>query len=146
MTRYLSIHRFHGCVQSIFHLRRQTFLLRSQRKEALLPRRVRVASGSVHRSGNRWTIIFSSLFHIFQIIKKKHLKLSQKEYWKNNRSCCSGFIHNASNYECPYLITGGWQYVNSGYWYNDNTLVVRCIAWTQLKPSVTWIPWTKNRK
>ena len=29
---------------------------------------------------------------------------------------------------CPYLIADvGWMYVNQGYWYKDNTLVVRCI-------------------
>ncbi len=24
----------------------------------------------------------------------------------------------------------GWMFVNNGYWYDDTTLVVRCIAWT----------------
>ena len=39
----------------------------------------------------------------------------------------SGYIHNGNQYQCPYLIPGGWMYVNSGYWYFDETLVVRCI-------------------
>jgi hypothetical protein len=25
-------------------------------------------------------------------------------------------------------ITSGWMFVNNGYWYDDVTLVVRCIA------------------
>ena len=40
----------------------------------------------------------------------------------------AGFVHNAGQYACPYLIQAGWMYVNNGYWYNDNSLVVRCIA------------------
>ena len=39
----------------------------------------------------------------------------------------SGFVHNGNQYQCPYLIPQGWMYVNSGYWYVDETLVVRCI-------------------
>ncbi len=40
----------------------------------------------------------------------------------------TGYIHNASQYQCPYLIMNPeWMYVNSGYWYKDATLVVRCI-------------------
>jgi hypothetical protein len=39
----------------------------------------------------------------------------------------SGFIHNASQYQCPYLVIKGWMYVNSGYWYIDESLVIRCI-------------------
>eukprot|EP00094_Tigriopus_californicus_P011768 TCALIF_11368-PA protein Name:"Protein of unknown function" AED:0.54 eAED:0.54 QI:206/0/0.5/1/1/1/2/0/80 len=34
-----------------------------------------------------------------------------------------GFIHNNSQYACPYLIPEGWMYVNNGYWYKDLSLV-----------------------
>jgi len=41
----------------------------------------------------------------------------------------TGYIHNGNyGYQCPYLIPSGWMYVNSGYWYEDNTLIVRCIS------------------
>ena len=41
----------------------------------------------------------------------------------------TGYVHNGNyTYQCPYLIPDGWMFVNSGYWYNDKTLVVRCIA------------------
>ena len=40
----------------------------------------------------------------------------------------TGFIHNNQQYACPYLIPKGWMFVNSGYWYDDATLVVRCIV------------------
>ena len=40
----------------------------------------------------------------------------------------TGYIHNSGQYQCPYLIPDGWMYVNSGYWYADKTMVVRCIA------------------
>lgn len=39
----------------------------------------------------------------------------------------TGFIHNGNPYQCPYLIPGGWQYVNRGHWSEDKSLVVRCI-------------------
>lgn len=39
----------------------------------------------------------------------------------------TGYVHNGNHYQCPYLIPNGWMYVNSGYWYNDDTLIVRCI-------------------
>ena len=39
----------------------------------------------------------------------------------------TGYIHNGAQYQCPYLIPKGWMYVNNGYWYTDETLVVRCI-------------------
>ncbi len=39
----------------------------------------------------------------------------------------TGYVHNGSQYACPYLIADGWMYVNAGYWYKDATLVVRCI-------------------
>ena len=42
----------------------------------------------------------------------------------------TGYLHNGNiSYQCPYLIPDGWMFVNSGYWYNDQTLVVRCIYW-----------------
>ena len=40
----------------------------------------------------------------------------------------TGYVHNGNHYQCPYLIPNGWMYVNSGYWYNDDTLIVRCIS------------------
>ena len=39
----------------------------------------------------------------------------------------TGYVHNGNHYQCPYLILNGWMYVNSGYWYKDDTLIVRCI-------------------
>ena len=39
-----------------------------------------------------------------------------------------GFIHNSNAYLCPYLVASGWMFVNNGYWYDDTTLVVRCVV------------------
>ena len=41
----------------------------------------------------------------------------------------TGYIHNAAHDQCPYMIVSQpWMYFFNGMWYNDQTLVVRCIA------------------
>ena len=51
--------------------------------------------------------------------------------WLSNRyveTYSRNLEHLDTTYSCPYLIAdAGWMYVNQGYWYKDDTLVVRCI-------------------
>ncbi len=39
----------------------------------------------------------------------------------------SGFIFTARQSYCPYHIVDGWMFVNSGGWFMDDSLDVRCI-------------------
>jgi len=49
----------------------------------------------------------------------------------DNRGAPTGYVHNSDTSQmCPYMLQGGWMFYSKqhGSWWQDNTLVLRCIT------------------